>query len=162
MNKGFRSRQQGVVLIEAIVGIVIFLIGILAMIALQAVAISAQNDAQYRVEAANMANRILSEISVNVARTNNGVTPASLDAFAHQPDGTNCNFSGSASTQAAVTDWVTALTSDSSSTRLPGATAAMQQILVTTGTFNQVTITVCWQTAADAVPRRHTLVSYIN
>lgn len=163
MKNKFRGVQQGVVLIEALVGIVIFLVGILAMIALQAVAISAQNDAQYRVEAANLANRIFSEISVNVARDSEGAAVAvSLNDFTHQPDGDACNYSGAVSGQAAVADWVSAITDTSSPTKLPGSTAAMQQILVNAGTFNQVTITICWQTAADLVPRRHTLISYVN
>ena len=39
----------------------------------------------------------------------------------------------------------------------------MQQVLVApAGTFNRVEITLCWKTANDAAPRKHTLVTYIN
>ena len=48
-----QHRQRGMFLLEALVGILIFSIGILALVAMQATAITAQADAQYRVEAAN-------------------------------------------------------------------------------------------------------------
>ncbi len=153
--------QQGIMLIEGIIGMLIFLVGILAMLGLQASAIAVQSDAQYRIEAAKQVDRLLGEISVTVDRSSDAALLASLQLFQHQPSGTACNYSGGASTQAAIADWVTALTS-TTSTRLPGATAVMQQVIVNAANFNQVTITVCWQAPNDTVPRRHTVVSYVN
>lgn len=150
-------------LIEAIIGLLIFLIGILAMLGLQATAIAVQADAQYRVEAGRMVDRILGTINTSVTRDGAGnVNPASLAVFQHQPAGAvaSCNYSGAASGNAAVTDWVNAITT-TAATRLPGSTAAMQQILVN-GAYNQVSISVCWQGANDKVPRKHTVISYIN
>jgi len=40
--------QQGVFLIEALLGILIFSLGVLAMVALGTTAVSAQSDAQFR------------------------------------------------------------------------------------------------------------------
>lgn len=155
--------QQGVFLLEALIGIIIFSIGILSMIALQTTAIAVQADSQYRIEAANLADRMLGEIALNVNRTSAATVQASLATFAHRPTTTAvCNYTGADSASPLVTAWTTAINSTTAVTRLPGSSAAMQQILVDTGTFNQVSITICWQSPADAVPRRHTMVSYIN
>lgn len=158
-------RQQGMILIEALIGILIFSMGILALVAMQTAAISAQSDAQVRVEAANFANKMLGEIWLNVDRTTAATLQASLDAFAHQPVGAvpGCNFTGAPSANALVTTWVNELTTAAGS-RLPGATPAMQQIVVNTvaGNFNSVMITVCWKSPNDAVARRHSISSNVN
>lgn len=159
--------ERGLFLLEALIAILIFSFGILGLVGMQSKAISAQSDAQYRIEAANAANKILSEIWLNIDRTNLGTTPTSVQnsllAFQHQPGGTNCNFTGAASANAYVTAWVNSMTT-AGSTALPGATAAMQQIAVNiaAGNYNSVTVTVCWQTPLDASPRRHTVITYVN
>ncbi len=159
-----RKPQQGVFLIEALMGILIFSLGILSLVAIQTSAISAQSDAQYRIEAANLADQILSQIWVNVDRTSAATIQTSLATFQHNPDGaiSGCNFSGGASGNALVTAWVAAVTGGT--TRLPGADASMQQILVNTaaGNFNRVTVTLCWRAALDAAPRRHSVVTFVN
>jgi type IV pilus assembly protein PilV len=153
--------QQGIILIEALIGILIFSMGILALVAMQAAAISAQADAQYRIEAANAANKILSEIWLKTPRLVNGqMDTAVLNTFAHQPAGQNCGFSGGASGNAAVTAWVAELMA--AGTGLPGSTPQMQQIIVDTGTFNRVTITVCWKAPSDTVTRKHQVISHVN
>jgi type IV pilus modification protein PilV len=156
------NKQRGVFLIEALIGILIFSIGILALVAIQASAISAQSDAQYRMEAAKRAEQITSQMWLNVDRTNPASIATSLNAFQHQPGGSACAFSGTASTNTFVTAWVTTLTS--AGTGLPGTTSAMQQIVVdTTSTaYNKVTVTVCWKAVSDAVARRHTVVTFVN
>ncbi len=159
-----RKPQQGVFLIEALMGILIFSLGILSLVAIQTSAISAQSDAQYRIEAANLADQILSQIWVNVDRTNAATIQASLATFRHQETGTiaGCDFSGTAAANALVTAWVG--TVNSGTTRLPGAGASMQQILVNTtaGNFNRVTVTLCWRASLDAAPRRHSVTTFVN
>ena len=59
--------QAGVMLIEALIGILIFSIGILALIGMQAAAIKNTTDARYRSEAAFLANRIIGEMWVDRA-----------------------------------------------------------------------------------------------
>ena len=61
-----REPQRGVFLIEALVALLIFSIGILGLVSLGAVAISAQSDAQYRTEAANLANKVVAEIALDI------------------------------------------------------------------------------------------------
>ena len=164
MRGARKFRQQGVFLIEALMGILIFSLGILSLVAIQTSAISAQSDAQYRIEAANLADQMMNQIWLNVDRTNLASIQTTLSAFQHQPTGasSSCSFSGAASGNTLVTSWVSSMTSGA--TMLPGATTAMQQVLVdtTAGNYNHVTITVCWKGPLDANPRRYTLVSYIN
>jgi type IV pilus assembly protein PilV len=63
----FPAQQDGVVLIEALLGILIFSIGILALIGMQSVAVKNTIDARYRTEAAYLANSILSQIRLDMA-----------------------------------------------------------------------------------------------
>ena len=136
--------QRGVFLIEALLGILVFSLGILALVGMQAAAISAQSDARYRTEAANYADRLISNIWLGVDRTSATTIQTSLAAFQHQNSGSTCAFSGTASSSTVVSDWVTQVTA--AGTGLPGATSAMQRITVNTvaGGYNQVTVTLCW------------------
>jgi type IV pilus assembly protein PilV len=178
LMSAMRKKQTGSFLLEAMIGILIFFIGVLAMIALQANSIAIQNDSQYRVEAANLADQMLGQINLNVTRDANGnVNTADLLSFNHRPTGGTttcrllatdpaantdcCNFSGTPSANALVTSWVNDVTANTA-TRLPGSTAAMQQIVVNTAAANQVAVTVCWQGPKDGRPRVHRIIGYIN
>lgn len=57
--------QSGVILIEALVAILIFSVGILALVGLQATAIKQSTDARYRTEAAALANELIAEMWVS-------------------------------------------------------------------------------------------------
>lgn len=57
-----RARQRGGFLLEALVGILIFTLGVLGLFALQARAIGYSSDAQYRGEAAYLSNAYLSKM----------------------------------------------------------------------------------------------------
>ena len=156
-------------LIEALIGILIFSIGILALIAMQATAVRSTQDARYRTEAVNYANDLLGKIMVNVKRTADPATlTASLGEFTHQPTTTgNCDFSGGESKSIVVTEWaalVSGAATGAPRLPLPGTTARMLQVLVDTtdGAHNMVSITVCWKAPDDPVARKHVLVSYIT
>jgi len=160
-----KAVQSGMALLEALIGILIFSIGILAMVAMQAASVSAVADAQYRIEAVNAANQLLSQIWVNIDRTSAVSAQASLMTFEHQTGGVpaSCDFSGAPGTNAAVTAWLNHLnTGRSGAPLLPGTKPAMQQIDIDTGVSNRVTITLCWQAPGDTTPRRHTMVAYVN
>jgi type IV pilus assembly protein PilV len=150
------KHQQGMFLIEALIAILIFAFGILGMVAMGGAAVNAQSDAQYRTEAANLADRITSTIALNVDRSSAAGLATSLSTFALNESGTNCAYTG-----AAANPVIAGLLTQAAA-GLPGGTAANQQILVENGVFNRVTVTLCWKTASDAVPRRHSLVTYIN
>ena len=162
MNVTYSNRrsQTGSFMIEALIGILIFFIGALTMIGLQANGIAVQTDAQYRIEASNLADRIVGEITVGVDRTTTATIQNSLNAYAYNATRTaTCNYSGGAqpTAPAAIGKWI----SDVSSI-LPTSNGTMRQILVETANANRVTVTICWQTASDSTPRRHTVISYIN
>ena len=157
------KRQQGVFLLEALIAILIFSFGILGLVGMQSKAISAQSDAQYRIEAANYADKILGQIWSGVDRTTKANFDASLATYLHQPGGTNCKFTGAVSANQNVKDWVAAMTTGGGQLLpLPGATKVMQQIIVNPGSANQVIVNICWQAPFDNAPRRHTMITYIN
>jgi len=65
MNRIDYGNQGGVVLIEALLGILIFSIGILALIGMQSVAVKNTVDARYRTEAAYLATQMTSQIRLD-------------------------------------------------------------------------------------------------
>ena len=163
-------------IIEALIAILIFSLGILGMIAMGGTAIGAQSDARLRTDATRLAENMANVIEVNAVR-NSAVSRDdretalrnSLAAFVHQAGGTTpCEFSGTASASPLVTNWVSeVMTVGARVPGLPGAVAAGQQILIdnTAAGFNRVQITVCWKdpgTAAGTPMRRHTLVTFVN
>lgn len=167
MNPISRKTQGGMMLLEALIGILIFSIGILALVAMQARSVNVLADAQYRIEAVNLANRLLAQIWVNADRSNDAAMQASLLNMAHNTNGdpATCNFTGGVAASAVVTSWADAVTDAANSGAkplLPGATAVMQQVQVDTGISNRVTITLCWQAPSETRPSRHTVVGYVN
>jgi type IV pilus assembly protein PilV len=67
MPKRILQGQSGVVLIEALLGILIFSIGILALIGMQSVAVKNTVDARYRTEAAYLASGVVSQMRLDMA-----------------------------------------------------------------------------------------------
>lgn len=161
-------RQLGVFLIEAMIAILIFSIGILSMISMQAVSVAAQNDSQYRVEAEHLIDQFISQVRVAVGHdtATGAVDAASFASFAHQPTGTACPFSGTANTtNAIVTGWIATVRGNSIPGKgLPDVTDPRVQILTSTATagLNQMRITVCWQAKGDRTPHSHSVVAYID
>jgi len=164
-----RTYQSGMMLLEALIGILIFSIGILALVAMQAAAVGSVADAQYRVEAVNLANDAISQMWTSVDRSSDAAFTASLLTFEHRSSGSpdSCNFSGADSTAPSIAAWYTMIQyGDGTRPLLPGGNNAnYQQIQVDTGTNNRVTITICWlppNAPPGAAPNRHTTVAYIN
>lgn len=153
-------RQNGMMLLEALIGLMIFSVGILAMIGMQAAAFSAAADAKYRTDAAAYANDIISKIWMSVDRTSDAATITSLNNFQYNTGGADCAFTGGPAdaTNTVLAGWVSAVTD---TTGLLGATAAMQQIAVSTAALNRVTITVCWKAPQDVRSRKHQVITYV-
>lgn len=57
--------QAGVMLLEALIGILIFSLGILSLVALQATSIQLTSDAKYRTDATLLANRLIGQMWVS-------------------------------------------------------------------------------------------------
>jgi type IV pilus assembly protein PilV len=157
-------------IIEALIAILIFSLGILGMIAMGGVAIGAQSDARYRTDASRLTENLASSIALGVARKDDPKDLAdSLALYAHRPDGTTCDtFDGAVSGKSLITSWLDEVkTVGAGRPGLPGVTNKSMQVKVdsTATGYNKVEITVCWRdptTAATAPMRRHTLVTYVN
>ena len=162
--RSVRGLQRGFFLIEAMVAILIFALGILGLVAMSSTAVSSQSDAQYRTDAASLADAMAGQIALGLNRT--GATPAavaankaaSLVAFAHQPGGAACAYGGGATADLNLLALV-----NRAAAIMPGAGPATQQIVVNpAGNFNRVEITLCWKSPSDTAWRHHTLVTYVN
>ncbi len=62
MTVASHHAQQGAFLLEALIGILIFSLGILGIVGLQAQAMRFTNDAEYRAEAVYLANSLISQM----------------------------------------------------------------------------------------------------
>lgn len=165
--------QRGVFLLEVLIAIVVFAIGILAMISMQAASIAAQNDSQYRAEAQHLIDQLLSQMRITVAHdaTTGNVDATSFGSYGHQPTGTGCPFSGTASTNTVITDWIKTVRGQDGSGNaiagkgLPNVTDDRVQIQTddtTVAGLNQVRVTICWQGANDRAAHRHSVVAYVD
>lgn len=142
--------QAGSALLEALFAILIFSIGILALVALQAVSIKNSIDAKYRSDASYLANQIIAQMWVD--RSN-------IDSYAHYPTGSVCAFTGSASTNVHVTGWVIQVSS-----LLPGVVSSKLQIQINTPVAGskQVKVIVCWQGPQDTASHNFFATAEIN
>ena len=138
------GKQSGVMLLEALIGILIFSIGVLAIVGLQANTMNVVTDSKSRADASFMANQIIGKMWVN---------RANLNTYACNPCTT---ANGNADTQA----WVTQMQAGGS-TPLPGV-ANQPRIIVIPGANNQVTVTVFWKTPQSSVSHSHVAIAYIN
>lgn len=138
MRPSLPARQHGVALLEALVGILIFSIGILAIMALQAEAIRSTVEARYRNEAAYLANQVIGQMWVDRANLSAYDTTA----------GTNGN----------MTNWRTRVAGT-----LPGITIGGTNSPTIAVAGNQVTVTVFWKMpGTDSVIRKLSVVAQIN
>lgn len=132
--------QQGSVLLEALIAFLIFSMGILGVIGLQATTINNTLDARYRTDAAFLANQILAQMwSDSVVTTN----PAGFDIKSTYA----CNPCTSTNGNANIQAWVTQIQGTQSQLPfLPGVTdAANQPSIVIDQVTNKVTVMLNWQ-----------------
>jgi len=134
MNRPHHRGERGVMLLEALIGILIFSIGILALLGMQAVAMRATIDAKYRSEASFLANEIVGVMWGD---------PANLDDYADA----NCAATPRCNT------WATRV-----QTLLPGATGGNAPSIAVNNRVVQVTIR--WQQQGEPVSN-HTVLAQI-
>lgn len=148
-----RHQQSGAMLLEALISILIFSIGILAIIGLQAAAVKASSDAKYRTEANLLANQLIGQMYVS------NRTVAALQS--NFQGGTGCGTSG-----AAYTAWLGSTNAPGTVIySLPGAAANPPAVCIAAGTTagSVVTITIFWLPPSDTgSPRQYkTLIPII-
>lgn len=143
------AAQRGSSLLEALVAILIFSFGVLALVALQAVSVKNSIDAKYRSDASYLANQIVAQMWVD---------RANLDSYAHYAAGSVCAYSGTASALASVTGWVSQVAA-----LLPGTSATTTQIQVNTvGGAKRVKVTVCWKVPQETSSHNFSVTAQIN
>jgi type IV pilus assembly protein PilV len=139
-----RFSQRGSLLIEGLIAILIFSMGILAIVGMQANAIGHVTDAKFRADAAFFANQIIAQMWADTK------TLASLQLNYNTGNGK-------------YNAWKTAVTDPN--TGLPGAVGNPPTIDVTPAAplpGSQVTVTVNWLPPNSTTVHRHIAVAYIN
>jgi type IV pilus assembly protein PilV len=147
-NIAFRSRQTGSFIIEGMISILIFSVGILGLMGLQAVSIKTVSDSKYRSDASFLADKLVSQMWV--ADMNTAAVQTSFQAGG-----------------AAYLSWCN---NDVKSTQtgLPGVTGATG---CTTGpnaptvlfdANNNATVSVFWQAPTDTGRHQYVLVTKVG
>lgn len=135
--KTFRSTQQGSVVLEALISILLFSIGILAIIGLQAASIKNVAAAKYRTDASLLVNQIIGQMWVG------DKSNAALVANFSSPVGADYLTWASGVAQA-----------------LPGATANPATIVIDAN--NYATVTVFWQAPNEAAAHNYTAIAVVT
>lgn len=65
LNKVSRSSQKGVILLETLIAILIFSIGVLAVMGLQSISIRDGMHAKYRTDASYLANQVVAQMMID-------------------------------------------------------------------------------------------------
>lgn len=131
-------KQKGIILLEGLMAILIFSLGILSIVALLGVLVKDSSNAKYRTEASLLANQIIGQME-----TGEKTNAALLTAYA-SPSGTN------------FLEWSTTVVET-----LPGVTGANLPTISIAGD-NTATVTVSWQSPADNTAHRFVLIAKIT
>jgi len=139
------KHERGVMLIEALIAILIFSIGILAVVGMQSSAIKTVTDAKVRSDAGFLANELMAQIWNDAGNINSYIYP------------------GSGAVPPRLAGWVNRVNS-----RMPGAaTSVPPTVQVTGGTplGGLVQITVFWQQPEEASlnlpPHQHSILATV-
>jgi type IV pilus assembly protein PilV len=141
--KRSKSKQSGVMLLEALISLLIFAIGVLGLMGMQAMAIKVAADSKYRGEAAMHADQIINQMWAD-DRTN-----AVLVA----------NYS---STPSGVKYEVWRDQIQGAGTGLPGSSLSGNAPTVTIDANNLVTVTIRWQPPNATAANRYVTVARLN
>lgn len=138
--KTMRSKQQGSVVLEALISILLFSIGILAIVGLQAASIKNTASAKYRTDASLLVNQVIGQMWVS------NKTNATLVA----------NFSSPAG--AGYAAWA-----NSVAQALPGVSGvAANAPTIAIDASNNVTITLFWQAPGEAAAHNYTAIAVVT
>jgi len=145
MNKMARPlrTQQGSMLLESLIAILIFSMGILAIVGLQATSIKLAADAKYRSDASLLANQLLGQMWASDR------TAAALQTNFASPSGV------------LYTGWATSVQS-----AVPGATGVnAPQVTVNTAagaSLGTVQITIQWRGPSEATAHNYVAIAQIQ
>jgi type IV pilus assembly protein PilV len=147
-----RKQQSGVMLIEALIAILIFSIGVLGVVGIQASAIAASRDAKFRTDAGLLANELIGQMwSGNRDGT---ILQTNFQGDGNQVDASNVLVDGPI-----YSAWLLRVTNS-----LPGVLENPPQVSVTPGvigppkTSSVVNITVRWKSATESVAHSYRVI----
>jgi type IV pilus assembly protein PilV len=128
-------QQTGVMLLEVLIAILIFSLGILAIVGLQATSIIQANDAMFRTQASLLANELIGQMG------------STVDLTQSNPLSTFASPSGSA-----YTPWLAKV-----QTSLPGVTDSVNLPSVNIAANGTVTIDIFWKMPSEQIdiPAHH-------
>ncbi|MDP4028237.1 MAG: hypothetical protein Q8P42_04625 [Gallionella sp.] len=148
-----KTQQAGSVILEALISILIFSIGILALVGMQATAINNVADTKYRSTAGFLANQIVGTVWATRLNT---INANASNVMIANPDPTfACNPCDSANGNTYTQAWATS----GVAAELPNGTAS----IAISGAA--VTVTVSWlppTAASGATPHRHDVSTFID
>lgn len=134
-----RSRQQGSVVLEALISILLFSIGILAIVGLQAASIKNVAAAKYRTDASLLANQVIGQMWAGDKAN------ATLSANFSSPSG------------AGYIAWA-----DTVAQALPGVSGVPANApTIAIDASNSVTVTVFWQAPDEPAPHNYTAIAVV-
>jgi len=151
------NRQSGMMLLEGLIAILIFSLGIIALIGMQATATKQVTDAKYRTDAAFLANQLIGTMWMKVKPSGNDANWATdlkneFDTVANTSTDADDDLN---KWKAAVAD------------TLPGVTSATQptvNVAAGTSTDGIVTITIQWLPPGtpDKTPHQYVTIAQVK
>jgi len=154
-----RSREEGVMLIEALIAILIFSIGILAVVGMQSVALKNATESKHRSEAAFLAEELMAQMwidqNINAAQVNtSNVTSGNYD------------YPGTGTVPPRLVDWVNRVNQRLPGSSLPGGVMPKVTITNQTSSGATVKIEIFWRLPEEASlglpPHSHTVMASIQ
>lgn len=149
MRRGDRRSvaQRGFSLVEVLVAVLVFSLGVLGLMRLQATAVRMSTDARQRAEASFLADQLFARMLIS--------NRADVLQFAHRPGGgggESCATSGASSAHPMVTDWLAQVVATFPTAGSAAEVREAQQIIV--GANNEVTVRLCWRNSENDVVHR--------
>jgi type IV pilus assembly protein PilV len=159
-----RTSERGMTLMESLVAMLLFAIGVLALVAMYANAIAFTGDARFRAEAAELANMALQRMaseskrdgSANIDTSNgaNGLKAYEMRADAAMTTAAPCGPMEAVPASQPLSGWGTQVTA-----RMPGGWPPV--VTVDPAQSNRVSVRICWSTNPNATPHAFDLVGYL-
>lgn len=139
------NSQRGVMLLEALIALLIFAFGVLALVGLQATSIKNVSESQYRVEAANWADTLIARMRVG------DPDPAGRIAdFSSSPAGPD------------YTAWKDQIIAAGAGLPREATTPLPEVNITTTGPVSTVNITISWRAPTDTVTRKYQTTTMVE
>jgi type IV pilus assembly protein PilV len=166
MRKEFQTRERGVMLIEALIAILIFSIGILAVVGMQSVAIKNVTESKHRSEAAFLAEELLAQMwidqNINPLPTPTNTSNVTVGNYDYQGSG---SIPARLGTISPPTGWIGRVTTRLAGSSVPGV---LPKVTITNPTASGATVRIelFWrlpeETSLGLPPHSHTVIASIQ